>query len=104
MLRIRSCFIRFSHIVLLSAPTDIIKKRLASRRSNAYGKRPEELAQILDQLAQIEPLLRQSATHEIDATSTVDQIVTTLISLALSQVKPNNSFNPTLLRGAGTFL
>ena len=66
-----------------------------------YGKRPEELAQILDQLAQIEPLLRQSATHEIDTTSPVDQIVTTLISLALSPVRPNNSFNPTPLRGAG---
>ena len=92
---------QFSHIVLLSAPTDIIKKRLACRESNAYGKRPDELAQILDQLAQIEPLLRQSATHEIDTTSPVDQIVTTLISLALSPVRPNNSFNPTPLRGAG---
>jgi shikimate kinase len=92
---------QFSHIVLLRAPTDIIEKRLACRESNAYGKRPEELAQILDQLAQIEPLLRQSATHEIDTTSPVDQIVTTLISLALSPVRPNNSFNPTPFRGAG---
>jgi shikimate kinase len=78
---------QFSHIVLLSAPTDIIRKRLASRESNAYGKQHEELARILDQLAQIEPLLRQSATHEIDTTSPVDQIVTTLISLALSPVR-----------------
>jgi hypothetical protein len=64
---------QFRHIVLLRAPTDMMKKRLACRESNAYRKRPEELSQILEQLAQIEPLLRQSARHEIDTTAPVDQ-------------------------------
>jgi dephospho-CoA kinase len=56
---------RFSHIILMSAPPDVIKERLARRSNNPYEKRPEELEEVLRHLTWVEPLLRQSATHEI---------------------------------------
>ena len=32
---------RFDHIVLLSAPADVLEQRLASRTNNPYGKPPQ---------------------------------------------------------------
>jgi shikimate kinase len=73
---------QFSHIVLMSAPADVIKKRLASRMDNRYGKRPDELAEVLHNLKWVEPLLRRSATHEIVTTMPLDRVVATVLSLA----------------------
>src|SRR5687768_12226448 len=44
----------FTHIVLLSAPADLIQQRLASRTDNPYGKRADELADVLENLATVE--------------------------------------------------
>ena len=41
----------------------------AARTSNPYGKHPAERAQILRDLAEVEPLLRATATIEIDASA-----------------------------------
>jgi dephospho-CoA kinase len=71
----------FSHIVLMSAPADVIKERLASRMDNPYGQRPEELAEVLHHLEWVVPLLRRSATHEIETTVPLDQVVATILSL-----------------------
>jgi adenylate kinase family enzyme len=38
---------RFDHIVLLSAPPEILAERLATRTGNPYGKDPDELAETL---------------------------------------------------------
>src|SRR6516164_9880260 len=38
---------RFHHIVLLSAPPEILAERLAIRTTNPYGKDPAELAEVL---------------------------------------------------------
>src|SRR5262245_5964022 len=38
---------RFDHIVLLSAPAEILVERLARRTNNLYGKDPTELAETL---------------------------------------------------------
>jgi shikimate kinase len=73
---------QFSHIVLMSAPADVIKERLASRTDNHYGKRPDELAEVLHHLEWVEPLLRRSATHEIVTTMPLDRVVATVLSLA----------------------
>jgi hypothetical protein len=45
---------RFDHIVLLSAPAEVLAERLATRATNPYGKDPAELAETLeyDQLEQ----------------------------------------------------
>jgi dephospho-CoA kinase len=56
---------RFDHIVLLSAPPEILTERLAARTGNPYGKDPAELAETLRYQETVEPLLRASATLEV---------------------------------------
>lgn len=73
---------QFSQIILMSAPADVIKERLASRTDNQYGKRPDELAEVLHHLEWVEPLLRRSATHEIVTTMPLDRVVATVLPLA----------------------
>jgi dephospho-CoA kinase len=66
---------RFDHIVLLSAPAEVLLSRIARRTGNPYGKKPEEQAEILGYLAEVEPLLREAATLEIDASEPLDEVV-----------------------------
>jgi dephospho-CoA kinase len=68
-------FSRFDHIILLSAPPDVIVERLEARGNNPYGKRPEEVAQVLHNLQTIEPRLRRVAGHEIDTSAPLDEVI-----------------------------
>ncbi|WP_433718589.1 AAA family ATPase [Actinoplanes sp. CA-051413] len=72
---------RFDHVVLLSAPAEVLLARIAARTDNPYGKSPAERAAVLDHLAHVEPLLRATATAEIDATAPVDEVVRQLEAL-----------------------
>jgi shikimate kinase len=72
---------QFDHIVLLSAPAAVIMERLATRTSNPYGKHPDELAQVLEYLETVEPLLRRSAGHEIDTSAPLDEVVAAVLRL-----------------------
>ena len=51
----------FDYRVLLSAPRAVLVERLRTRTTNAYGREGPELAQVLGDLAEIEPRLRRSA-------------------------------------------
>ena len=51
----------FDYRVLLTAPSEILLQRLMTRSTNAYGRLAEERAQVLADLADVEPLLRRSA-------------------------------------------
>ena len=73
---------RFDAIVLLSAPAEVILDRVARRTTNDYGKTALERAMILDDLANVEPLLRAGATHELDASRPLGDIVADLIAIA----------------------
>ena len=73
---------RFTAVVLLSAPADVILDRIERRTTNNYGKTPVERAMILDDLARVEPLLRESCTHELDASRPLDEVVADLIAIA----------------------
>jgi shikimate kinase len=72
---------QFDHVVLLSAPADVIVERLATRTSNVYGKHPEEVARVLGLLETVEPLLRRAAGHEIDTNACLDDVVAMLLGL-----------------------
>lgn len=72
---------QFDHIALLSAPADVLLARIAARTGNPYGKHPAERAQILRDLAEVEPLLRATATIEIDTTAPLSQVVRHLENL-----------------------
>jgi energy-coupling factor transporter ATP-binding protein EcfA2 len=70
---------RFEHVVLLSLPRDVLLERLATRTGNDFGKDPDDLAITLDALANVEPLLRSSASLEIDTRAPVDEVVAALL-------------------------
>lgn len=70
---------RFDAVVLLSAPADVLLRRIGTRASNDYGKSVEDRDLIIQHLAEIEPLLRATCTHEIDATQPTDKVVQQLI-------------------------
>lgn len=73
---------RFDAVVLLTAPANVILERVAGRASNAFGKRDAERDRILDDLANVGPLLRASATAEIDTRAPLDEVVDALESIA----------------------
>jgi dephospho-CoA kinase len=70
---------RFDHIVLLSAPREVIVERVRSRTNNDYGKRPGELDEILENLETVEPRLRRVASFEVDTRAPVDDVVATIL-------------------------
>jgi shikimate kinase len=72
---------QFDHVALLTAPADVLLARIAARTSNPYGKHPAERAQIMRDLAEVEPLLRATATIEIDATAQLSHVVRRLENL-----------------------
>ena len=57
---------RFEHIVLLSAPLEVLMQRLRERTNNPYGKSSAERAELARYVVTIEPLLRRGATVELD--------------------------------------
>jgi shikimate kinase len=73
---------RFDLIVLLSAPAEVLVERLAPRTSNPFGKSPDELERVLDDLRAVEPLLRKAADHEIRTMKPLSDVVTEVLRLA----------------------
>lgn len=72
---------RFDEVVLLSAPTELILERLATRTSNHYGKRPEEVAEVLGYIETVEPLLRRAASHEVDTRPPLTDVLARVLRL-----------------------
>lgn len=57
---------RFEHVVLLSAPLEVLLQRVAIRTNNPYGKTDAQRAEIAEYVETVEPLLRRGATLELD--------------------------------------
>lgn len=70
---------RFDHIVLLSAPISVMVERLATRTTNPYGRRSDELAMVLHYSQTVEPLLRRAATFEVDTSAPLDDVVAAVL-------------------------
>jgi shikimate kinase len=71
----------FDHIALLSAPETVLLERIARRTNNPYGKSGEERALIRTHIKEVEPLLRLTATIEIDASRPLSEVVRALEAL-----------------------
>jgi adenylate kinase family enzyme len=71
----------FDADVLLSAPTEVLLERIAGQMTNAYGKSADERQLIFEHIAVVEPLLRATCTHELDASASIDDIVERLIAI-----------------------
>ncbi|MGB7053250.1 MAG: AAA family ATPase [Acidimicrobiales bacterium] len=74
-------YAEFDHVALLSAPVDVLFTRIAARSDNPYGKSSAEREMILRHVAEVEPLLRASATIEIDASVPLEDVVSQLEQL-----------------------
>jgi dephospho-CoA kinase len=81
---------QFDHVILLSAPAEVIVERLATRTTNAYGKRPEEVARTLELMETVEPRLRRVADHEIDTSAPLDEVVATVLRIAQGWPLPSS--------------
>jgi shikimate kinase len=57
---------RFEHVVLLSAPVEVLLDRVGTRTNNPYGREPGQRAEIVGYVATVEPMLRRGATLELD--------------------------------------
>ena len=73
---------RFDAVVLLSAQPDVLFDRISARTTNEWGKAPEEQALILEHIREVEPLLRATCTHEIDASAALGEVVDLLVEIA----------------------
>lgn len=72
---------RFDAIVLLSAPANVLLRRIEARTTNPYGKTAAQRETVLRDLAEVEPLLRRTCTHEIDAARPLEDVVSELAEL-----------------------
>lgn len=73
----------FDDIVLLSAPVEVLTDRLTNRTPNPYGKDPAELAETLEYVETVEPLLRASATLEVVTTVPVTEVADAVLAHVL---------------------
>lgn len=64
----------FDHVVLLSAPLDILIERVSSRTTNPYGRTTAEQAEIAHYVQTIEPLLRKTATIKLDGQASINEL------------------------------
>ncbi len=71
---------QFDHVILLSAPVELIVARLATRTTNNYGKDPAEAARVIALIDSVEPLLRRAADHEIDTSVPLADVVAQVLS------------------------
>jgi len=72
---------RFDAVVLLSAPAEVLLQRVAQRTTNDWGQGLGERELILFDLDTVEPLLRATCTHELDATRPLDEVVAALAAI-----------------------
>ncbi len=72
---------RFDHIVLLSAPLQVLLERLAVRTTNPFGKSPEHQRRVRADHEHVQPLLRRVADYEVQTTMPLDDVVTTILRL-----------------------
>lgn len=72
---------RFEHVVLLTAPLEVLLERVSTRTDNPYGRSPGQRAEIAGNLVEVEPLLRRGATCVLDGRDPVERLADTLVML-----------------------
>ncbi|MGI8415574.1 MAG: AAA family ATPase [Nakamurella sp.] len=90
---------QFDHVVLLSAPLDVLLERVAKRTDNPYGKTLEHRDEIARYLEETEPLLRRGAGTELDGRRPVSELADCV--QALLDEAPDLPANRTELNSSG---
>ena len=61
----------------------MLVERLTARTTNPYGKDPADVAETLDYLETVEPLLREAATLEVVTTIPVGRVADIVVAHCL---------------------
>jgi dephospho-CoA kinase len=69
----------FDYRVLLTAPRSVLVQRLRTRAGTSYGRDEHELAQVLADLVEVEPLLRRSADLVLTTTAPTAELADVLL-------------------------
>lgn len=72
---------RFDHVVLLSAPVEVLIERVSTRTTNPYGRTPEQQNEIRQYVVEVEPLLRRACSVELDGRRPVSDLADAIESL-----------------------
>lgn len=72
---------RFDHVVLLRAPIETLIARVKQRVDNPFGRTLEQQQVIAEHKVSVEPLLRRTATHELDGRLPVGDLADQLEAL-----------------------
>jgi len=72
---------RFDHVVLLSAPVNVLIERVATRTNNPYGRTAEQQTEVRRYATEVEPLLRRGATIELDGRHGVEELADAIEAL-----------------------
>jgi shikimate kinase len=62
---------RFEHVIYLRVPLETLLDRVRVRTNNPYGRTAEHQADIARYVTEVEPLIRRTATLELDGLLTV---------------------------------
>ena len=69
-------------MIYLTVDDDTLRRRLAERTDNGYGKTAEELDGILGANQSFEAMYREHGAVIVDATRPIDEVVTDVLSAA----------------------
>lgn len=72
---------RFTHVVLFTAPLDVMLARVKERTTNQYGKTEAEKAEIIRYTETVEPLLRAGADIVLDTRAPLGEVVGRVLAL-----------------------
>lgn len=72
----------FDKVVLLSVDEATIRRRIASRKDNHFGKTPEEMADILKWLNDNQNNYRRFGASIVDATKPINEVLNDVIQIA----------------------
>lgn len=81
---------RFEHVVLLSAPVEVLIERVAARTNNPYGRTTDQQTEIRKYVVEVEPLLRRGASVELDGRRPVAELADVIEGLL--QGEPADTF------------
>lgn len=73
---------RFDAVVLLTVDVEIALARVIERTGNPFGSTEAQREQIRRDFAEVEPLLRARATHVIDTSAQLSDVVTEIARIA----------------------
>jgi dephospho-CoA kinase len=69
----------FDFKVLLTAPVEVVLERLRTRSTNSFGKSQDQRDRVLDDIAWVVPLLRDSADLVVETISTVSKVADVVV-------------------------